>query len=103
MSRLNCNIQWKKSRARWLKEGDANSKYLQGSVNKKERWNKILSLDVDDRNLTSMEDIINMIIEHFRGHFWAKGLIPIPTNLNFKRFDDWDNDELIRVFSEEEI
>lgn len=65
LSRLNCSIQWQKSRTKWLKEGDANSKYSHGCINKRRRGNEILSIDVEGRQFTEPEDIKSSIVDHF--------------------------------------
>lgn len=88
VSKLNCIIQWQKFIARWLKEGDANSKYFHGCINKRSRGNEILSLEVDGRQLIEAEDTRNAIAKHFHGHLSAKGVKLVPANMNFKSLEE---------------
>lgn len=57
MSKLNFNIHWQKSRSRWLKEGDANTRYYHGCENKRRKENEFVSLDVNERKLVEAEEI----------------------------------------------
>lgn len=36
---MNESILWKKSRCRWIKDGDTNSKYFHAVINKRRRFN----------------------------------------------------------------
>ncbi|XP_058761128.1 uncharacterized protein LOC131634473 [Vicia villosa] len=103
LSNLNCSIQWQKSRARWLKEGDANTRYFHGCINKRRRENQILSLEHNGRMLSDVDEIKNAIANHFKHHFSARGVRPLPCKVNFKRINSMNNEELIKEFSEEEI
>ncbi|XP_058726018.1 uncharacterized protein LOC131597331 [Vicia villosa] len=51
LSKLECSIQWQKSRSKWVKEGDANTKYFHGCVKKRRRENEILALEVNGNML----------------------------------------------------
>ncbi|CAJ2678702.1 unnamed protein product [Trifolium pratense] len=54
LSRLNASICWQQSRSRWLKEGDANTKYFHSVLASRRRGNAISSLQVDamvERNM----------------------------------------------------
>ncbi|PNX92269.1 cysteine-rich receptor-like protein kinase [Trifolium pratense] len=103
LSNLNCSIQWQKSRARWLKEGDANTKYFHGCINKRRRENEILSLEWNGRMLREVDEIKKAIVDHFQNHFSARGVRPVPGNMSFKRVNDIENEELVKEFSEAEI
>ncbi|PNX62506.1 cysteine-rich receptor-like protein kinase, partial [Trifolium pratense] len=48
LSRLNASICWQQSRSRWLKEGDANTKYFHSVLASRRRGNTISSLQVDN-------------------------------------------------------
>jgi len=61
LSKLNCSIQWQKSRARWLKDGDANTKYFHWCINKRRKFNQILNLEVNERRLTRVVEIKDAI------------------------------------------
>jgi hypothetical protein len=103
LSNLNCSIQWQKSRIRWLKEGDANTSYFHGCINKRRRENEILSLEWNGRQLKGVEEIKNAIVDHFQNHFSERGSRPLPINVNFKRINSTDKDEMVQEFSEEEV
>jgi hypothetical protein len=44
LSRLQASINWQQSRSRWLKEGDANSKYFHSLLASRRRENSISSV-----------------------------------------------------------
>ncbi|XP_058758687.1 uncharacterized protein LOC131631944 [Vicia villosa] len=103
LSNLNCSIQWQKARSKWLKEGDANSKYFHSCINKRRKDNEILCLDVNGRRVTEVKDIKEEIFDHFSRQFASRGTYAIPENLISNYIDDVQNVELVREFSEEEI
>jgi hypothetical protein len=103
LSNMECSIQWQKARVKWLKEGDANTKYFHGCINKRRRENEILSLERNGRSLKGVDEIKNAIFEHFQGHFSARGGKPIPANMNFKTLSNADSNDMVREFSEEEV
>lgn len=67
--RLNFSIQWQRSTIRWLKDGDTNSKYFHGCINKRRRNSGILTLKENDRMLRGVEEIKEPIINHFHSQF----------------------------------
>jgi hypothetical protein len=103
LSNLNCSIQWQKSRVRWLKEGDGNTRYFHGCINKRRRENEILSLESNGRMLTSASEIKRVVVEHFKNQFSARGVRPIPANMGFKCIDSESKEDMVREFSEEEV
>lgn len=53
---------------RWFKDGDANTSFFHGWLNKR-RGNEILCLQVEDRLVVEVGEIRGTIREHFRSHF----------------------------------
>ncbi|GAU48878.1 hypothetical protein TSUD_406570, partial [Trifolium subterraneum] len=47
LSRLHASICWQQSRSRWMKEGDANTKFFHSALASRRRGNTISSLQVD--------------------------------------------------------
>ncbi|CAI8601023.1 unnamed protein product [Vicia faba] len=103
MSRLNCNIQWPKAQSRWLKEGDANTKYFHRCANKRRKDNEILRLYMNGRRIIEANEIKDNILKHFRFQYLAHGVRAIPKNIEFKRIEDEHNVELVQEFSEVEV
>lgn len=103
LSKLNCSIQWQKSRARWLKDGDANTKYFHWCINKRRKFNQILNLEVNERRLTRVVEIKDAIFQNFHNHFSARGVRLISANMNFNRIEGVHNYNMVREFTEKEV
>ncbi|KAL8544723.1 hypothetical protein ACS0TY_005092 [Phlomoides rotata] len=67
--------QWKerllaqKAKARWLKDGDVNSSYFHGWINKNRKTNSIDGLIINDRWSESVEEVKKGTHEHFEKQF----------------------------------
>ncbi|GAU34505.1 hypothetical protein TSUD_388170 [Trifolium subterraneum] len=59
------------SRSRWLKEGDANSKYFHSVLANHRRGNAISSLQVGDVTVEGVTPIRQEVFSHFASHFKA--------------------------------
>ncbi|GAU12549.1 hypothetical protein TSUD_182630 [Trifolium subterraneum] len=86
LSRLNASICWQQSRSRWLKEGDANSKYFHSVLANRRRGNAISSLEVGGFTVEGVAPIRQAVVSHFASHFKAvnvvrPGLILLPSNV----------------------
>ncbi|PNX67898.1 cysteine-rich receptor-like protein kinase, partial [Trifolium pratense] len=68
LSRLNASICWQQSRSRWLKEGDANTKYFHSVLANRRRGNTISSLQVDNTMVEGVAPIRNAVVSHFAAH-----------------------------------
>lgn len=55
-----------KSRARWIKEGDMNSRYFHSLMNFRRRWGKVLLLDVNGGIVEEVEEVKEGVKRHLR-------------------------------------
>lgn len=104
LTSLKCSLLWQKSRIKWLKEGDANSKFFHRCIQKRRKINELLSLNFDGvfvEGLDPLRDKIRGYFEnHFMGNEWAR---PFVGNVNFPSLGEAENILLTVQFSEEEI
>jgi hypothetical protein len=95
---------FQRSRAKWLKEGDANSKYFHGCVKARQRRNSISCLKVEDRWLDSSTEIVEEVTSYFLNHFssnpWERSKID---GVVFPLISVEDNNMLSNPFSLAEI
>jgi hypothetical protein len=104
LSRLQASITWQQSRSRWLKEGDANSKYFHSLLASRRRGNTISSVQVDGTTLEGVHHIRQAVFSHFANHFKASNMVrPGVENLRFNRLSVAEGSSLIRPFSEAEV
>ncbi|GAU17884.1 hypothetical protein TSUD_330100 [Trifolium subterraneum] len=104
LSRLNASICWQQSRSRWLKEGDANSKYFHSVLANRRRGNAISSLEVGGVTVEGVAPIRQAIVCHFASHFKAVDVVrPGVNSLSFKRLHPTEAGNLIKPFSLEEV
>ncbi|GAU35285.1 hypothetical protein TSUD_274870 [Trifolium subterraneum] len=104
LSRLNASICWQQSRSRWLKEGDANSKYFHSVLANRRRGNAISSLQVGGVTVEGVAPIRQAVVSHFASHFQAVTVDrPGVDSLTFKPLLPTEVGSLIRPFSLEEI
>jgi hypothetical protein len=57
LTQLNASICWQQSRSRWLKDGDANSRYFHSILASRRRGNVISSIQVDGVTLEGVNPI----------------------------------------------
>jgi hypothetical protein len=93
-----------RSRSKWLKEGDKNSRYFHACINSRGKKNFIRALRVGDEWLETPSLIRNATVEYFTNHFaadhWAR---PKLDGIEFLSLGDEENMGLILPFSMEEI
>ncbi|KAK2423798.1 hypothetical protein QL285_034226 [Trifolium repens] len=95
---------FQRSRLKWLKEGDTNSKFFHGSVKQRAKLNSLLAIQVEDRWLESPNLIKEAVSSYFTNHFSSVHLTrPNLDGVVFPRLSDEENALLISPFSLEEI
>jgi len=98
------SIFLQQSRLLWLKDGDANSKFLHTIISSRRRRNSIVSFVEVGRIVEGVQPICNSIFLHFRNHFKATRVgRPDVGNLHFKALIFQDGGELIKPFSVDEV
>lgn len=104
MSRAKCSMLWQKSMNKLPRDGDTNSRYFHGYINKRRKSNEILFLSSNGRNIVEVEELRDTFKEHFRNHFasqeWER---PSLQNLEFKKIQESDNVFLTAPFIEDEV
>jgi hypothetical protein len=104
LSRLQASISWQQSRSRWLKEGDANTKYFHSMLASRRRRNAISTVHVDDVALEGVHPIRQAVLSHFATHFKTSNVVrPGVENLRFNRLTVVEGSSLITPFSEAEL
>lgn len=63
------NLLLQKSRLRWIKNGDANSRYFHARINSRRRGNNIQALQSDEGWHNEVEDVKKEIFSHFAKQF----------------------------------
>ncbi|KAL8543610.1 hypothetical protein ACS0TY_004253 [Phlomoides rotata] len=90
---LRRNMVWKesflfqKAKAKWIKEGDVNSSFFHGWINKRIKLNGIEGLLVDNVWVESREGIRKEVFTHFQNHFRSRRRIRVhmPNDICHKR------------------
>jgi hypothetical protein len=104
LSRLQASIYWQQSCSRWLKEGDANSKYFYSMLASRRRGNVISSVQVDGATLEGVHPIQQAVFSHFASHFKAHNVVqPGVDNLRINRLSVVQGSSLIKPFSKAEV
>jgi hypothetical protein len=104
LSRLQASINWQQSRSRWLKDGDANSKYFHSMLASRRRGNAISSVQVDGITLEGVHPIWQAVFSHFATHFKARNVVrPGVDNISFSRLSAIEGSSLVTRFSESEV
>lgn len=98
------NLLFQKSRLKWLKDGDANSKYFHNAMNWQRKRNEIQGLLVNQILIEGVEEVKQEIFNHFSSQFaeneWNR---PVLDGIDFKQLSHSDSSALTAPFTEEEI
>jgi hypothetical protein len=98
LSWLRASISWQQSRSRWLKEGDANSKYFHSMLASRRRGNTISSVQVEGMTLEGVHPVRQAVFSHFANHFKASNMVrPGVENLRFNRLSVQQNTLLTKI------
>lgn len=93
-----------KSRERWIREGNTNSRYFHAGLQGRRPKNQIVSIHKNGNVLKGVKEIkgknFNHFAESFSEHFMARPKLGV---VNFKAMSKSENKSLIKQFSEEEV
>jgi exonuclease III len=97
-------IVFQRSRSKWLKEGDANTKFFHGSVKKRSKTNSIPAVMVDDKWMDSPTQVKAAVSSFFTNHVSSTPIArPKLDGVVFSRLTEEENLDLIAPFSLEDI
>ncbi|GKV15742.1 hypothetical protein SLEP1_g26499 [Rubroshorea leprosula] len=103
-SKAKDNILFQKSRQRWLKEGDANTKFFHGCIVNRRKQNEIIGLYNNGEWIEDADEVKELARNYFKDKFeeekWDR---PSLGDLQFKKISEAENNFLISKFSTEEI
>ncbi|GLT52165.1 hypothetical protein SLA2020_255190 [Shorea laevis] len=103
-SKAKDSMLFQKSRQRWLKEGDANTKYFHGCIVHRRKQNGITGLYSNGEWIEDAGEVKELARNYFKRKFeeekWSR---PTLGDLQFKKISEADNKFLISKFSTEEI
>ncbi|XP_019460111.1 PREDICTED: uncharacterized protein LOC109359872 [Lupinus angustifolius] len=101
---LHQNLIFQKSRSKWLKEGDTNSKFFHGLMNSRKRHNSIHGVSIHRNWIEDVHDIRQGIRNHFatlfNEHNRNRSTL---SNISFSQLDPTNNAFLTSKFDEEDI
>jgi hypothetical protein len=95
---------FQRSRSKWLKEADMNSKFFHGCVNSRAKRNSILALKVGDLWIDKPIHIKEAVVNFFENHFSSSNVCrPNLDGVHFPSLSTEENDILSAPFSLEEV
>lgn len=93
-----------KSRLRWIKEGDSNTKFFHSCLQDRRRKNQILSLQVEGRCVEQVGEVKMEVRRFFEEGFKEASFSrPVLGGIEFQTLGSEENSFLVAPFSEEEI
>lgn len=104
VAKFNDSLLFQKSRDRWVKDGDSNTKYFHNSVNWRRRTNAIRGLAVDGEWVEDPKVVKSKMIEFFEAQFTSNPEVGVfLEGTPFRSISDEDNLALTQTFNLEEI
>ncbi|GAU48216.1 hypothetical protein TSUD_405030 [Trifolium subterraneum] len=93
-----------KSRMRWVKEGDSNSRYFHESIKNRRRRNQLVALKDGDRWVQGVKEAKGYVKQFFENNFRENwGNKPNLNGITFNSLSEEDNFSLLALFSVEEV
>ncbi|WJX73888.1 hypothetical protein P8452_57616 [Trifolium repens] len=97
-------LTFQRSRSKWLKEGDANTKFFHNSVKSRSKLNSISAIKVEGEWLESPGRVKEAISSFFHNHVASSSMCrPKLDGVTFPRLSEEENVNLTNPFSLEEI
>jgi len=104
LSLIRTSVSWQQARLRWLQEGDANTKFFNGSMLARRRNNSIQLLQVNGVQIEGVQNIRSVVFSHFSSHFHKLEVSqPGVENMRFCQLSMVEAGNLIRPFTLEEV
>lgn len=104
LNHLNSNIRLQQSRLNWLKEGDANTRFLHGILASRRLINSIVKINVNGGDVEGLENFRGVVFNHFQHHFQAIMTdFPGMEGLTINVISESEKVDLVRPFSLEEV
>jgi len=104
LSRVNNSMCWQQSRALWLREGDANSKFFHGIMSGRRRGNALVSFVVNGVFIARVDNVRNVVFTNFSSHFKAPRVEqPTMETLQFPSLSHREGISLVKPFTVEEV
>jgi hypothetical protein len=89
---------------KWLKEGDANTKFFNGVMSSRRRHKTIQMLQVNGVQVEGVPHVREVVFRHFSSHYKATVVArPGVKDLSFRRLFVGESGSLIRPFTLEEV
>lgn len=89
---------------RWLKEGDANTKFFHRCIKNRGKINEILALNFEGNLVEGVDPLRNKIRGHYEGHFKCKvSGRPTLGSMALPILGEAESNSLVEPFSEDEI
>ncbi|XP_045831189.1 uncharacterized protein LOC123922522 [Trifolium pratense] len=93
-----------KSRSKWIKEGDSNTKIFHRTLKGRRRNNQLVALRDGDKWVQGVDEIKSFVKNYFANNFteeWRN--LPTLDGLSFNSLSEADNSSLLSPFSVEEV
>lgn len=96
---------YQKSKALWNKDGDMNSKYFHGWINRRWKTNYIDDLWAGENWIEKVEEVRGEIYQYFKKQFSVMHILrpSLPIDFGQQRLEATENEYLSAPFMEDEI